>query len=111
MDDRLGEFDHGWNSWSVHDLNGTTYLALHFAGEAFDRFLTALNQHRMVVIDKNRPEGGRLRVITPGRKPLSRGESGGTSSRCVAPLRRSRLGRRDHAAPTGASRNPTATLR
>jgi hypothetical protein len=45
-------FDHDWTSQSVHDLLGTTYLALHFAGEAFDRFLTGLNKHPMVLADK-----------------------------------------------------------
>jgi hypothetical protein len=49
-------FGHDWSPSSVHDVLGTTYLALHFAGDAFDRFLTALSKHPMVLDDKRRPQ-------------------------------------------------------
>ena len=45
-------FDHEWSSTTIHDLLGTSYLALHFAGEGFDRFLAGLNKKPMVLADK-----------------------------------------------------------
>jgi hypothetical protein len=45
-------FEHAWTSSSIHDVLGTSYLALHFGGEGFDRFLSALAKNPIVLDDK-----------------------------------------------------------
>jgi hypothetical protein len=47
-------FDHAWDQSTAFHVLGTTHLALHFAGEAFDCFMAALTKHPMVLDDKRK---------------------------------------------------------
>ena len=44
-------FDHEWDESTAFHVLDTTYLALHFAGEAFDSFMAALTKHPLVLAD------------------------------------------------------------
>jgi hypothetical protein len=52
-------FDHAWDEPTAFHVLGTTYLAMHFAGEAFDAFMGALTKHPLVLEDKRKKQGER----------------------------------------------------